>query len=1149
MQLDDERSAFPGDVFPRDDGFWQIATPRDARARLLESLRLELLGPETADEELRESPVSRYAAGMLAPFGTAVPDEERDEELSDGADDEEAGASELGPPISQAITPSSIGLSFIVSAETGTLTVQATWGDYRVEEIPEDDEQTVPSEATTDHSADGEVPPKQTRRRPRVRWVRAPRKPEALIIKLKPNVGLQRVEIDKGDGVTVEHLCRTLGDRLAVSVFLVNRRNRTERVRPPVDRWVFQPALVVRSLSAESVFLPRELEPALAHPDRDAESNRLLFRNRREFAIGHGCAAEWTKHKETDRAEEVRTELIPQYEIPKVDPRAVGGRGLEMAAMAEVRSGEELRQLLKPMLDEYAEWIDQKQRAIADLAVDLQPVARLHVEDCTTTLERMRHGVDDLVDDEDAFQAFRFANRAMLLQRSHTVWARERRRDSNAAPPKPSLDGEWRPFQLAFILLNLAGLINVGSEDRNIADLLWFPTGGGKTEAYLGLAAFTMALRRRRSIAGMRTDAGLAVLMRYTLRLLTIQQFQRAATLLCACEVLRSENSDTWGDYRFSIGLWLGRRGTPNSHDESRRALTRLQEDSSEEGPNPCVLESCPWCGEPLTPDNYWTDKETLRTRVACPREACPFHRSNNGSGVPVIVVDEEIYRECPSMLIATVDKFAQMPWNGDVQSLFGFVSRECDRCGFLTAATKHVDAHRKSGTRGVSVAVRETERLAPPDLIIQDELHLISGPLGTLVGLYETAVDFLSSRRHNGQRVGPKVVASTATVRRAFDQVQSIFQRSLRIFPPPGLEPEDSFFAIERPVDDEAPGRLYVGICAPGKSMKTAYIRVAASLLSSAAGIRRHPSLAEPYMTLVSYFNSLRELGGAIRLMDDDIPARLEQLRTAGLPRRQRPIYEELTSRIKQEQIPHLLRRLERRHDAPRTENDPLPLDAVLASNMISVGVDIDRLGLMTVSGQPKTTAEYIQATSRVGRQPWGPGMVVTIYNWSRPRDLSHYERFRHYHTTLYRNVEAVSATPFSSRALDRGLRGTYVAMTRLGSEEWSPEDGASRFDPDASRVTSVIEAFRRRAESVADAATATWVVEALKGLGDEWWGYRQNPLRYGWRSPDPAQTPAEDVLLRVPEGGRLGHWPAPQSLREVEELSRVRILGIHDR
>jgi hypothetical protein len=816
-----------------------------------------------------------------------------------------------------------------------------------------------------------------------------------------------------------------------------------------------------------------------------------------------------------------------------------------MEVLANARTEEELRELLDPLLRAYAKWISDRRSIIGELTPDLQPVARSHLDECSKTLERMQRGVELLLRDDDAFKALRFANHAMLLQRSHTLWARERRRDPQTASVEPQLEGVWRPFQLAFILLNLSALIDVESEDRGVGDLLWFPTGGGKTEAYLGLAAFTMALRRRRSVTGMRTDAGLSVLMRYTLRLLTIQQFQRAATLLCACETLRLREPETWGSYRFSIGLWVGMEATPNSHGDSRRALLRLQNDASEEGANPCVLESCPWCGESLTPNDYWTDGEAVRTRVACPRRGCSFSRSNTASGIPVLVVDEEIYRECPSMLIATVDKFAQMPWNGEVQSLFGFVNRECDRCGFLAGATDHASAHRRSGTMGGTSLVRDTERLAPPDLIIQDELHLISGPLGTLVGLYETAVDYLSSRRVKGRPVGPKIVASTATVRRAFEQVQAIFQRSLRVFPPPGLEPEDSFFATERRVGDDTPGRLYIGVCSPGKSMATAYVRVAASLFSAAAGLRRDPIIAEPYLTLVSYFNTLRELGGAIRLMDDDVPARLEQLKTAGLPRRQRPVYVELTSRVRQEAIPQLLRRLEQRHDAPRTEDDPLPLDAVLASNMISVGVDIDRLGLMTVRGQPKTTAEYIQATSRVGRQPWGPGLVVTIYNWSRPRDLSHYERFLHYHATLYRNVEAVSATPFSSRALDRGIRGTFVGMVRLGSDDLSRETFAARFDPRSAQVALVVDAFCRRAAATTDAATTTSLAETLKGLGDQWWGYRTNPLRYGWRSPDPASVPAEDVLLRVLEGGRIGHWPAPQSLREVEELSFVRVLG----
>jgi hypothetical protein len=1131
--------------FPRDDAFWDAKTPREARSRLSDALRFELLGPERPDEELRESPLTRYATGMLAPFGTSVADEERDEEVADGEDDE-PGSAEFGPPISQSITPSSIGLSFLVPFDTKVLVVRSEWGDYDGQEIPEEETNQPPAEVDDlGEINELEAPPKPTPRRARFVWVRSPKNSGEKTIQLKADGGIQSVPAIEGDAIKIEHLCRKVGDRLAVSVFLVNRRVSERDSRPAVDRWIFQPLLVLKFGSSNGAFLPRELEPALTHSDRDRESNRLLFRKRREFAVGHGCATEWLEIEGGERAREIRSEILPAYELPKVEPRPLAAASFEMEAFARVGSSDELQNLLSPLLTGYANWIADKRGEIGTLPSDLQPVANAHLDDCETALQRMGRGIKALVDDKEAFRAFRFANHAMLLQRSHTTWSQQRRRDSAAAPQSPVLEGRWRPFQLAFILLNLHGLIDPNHADRNVCDLLWFPTGGGKTEAYLGLAAFTIALRRRRSIAGVRTDAGLTVLMRYTLRLLTLQQFQRATTLICACEYLRQKQSDIWGHYRFSIGLWLGMKGTPNSHDEARRSLLLIQADPSEEGPNPCQLESCPWCGESLRPSNYWIDGDALRTRVACPRDGCLFSKEKTPEGIPALVVDEEIYYECPSMLIATVDKFAQMPWNGEVQSLFGFVSRECERCGFLTPSSTHTKTHRVP-KGSPPIQIRDTERLAPPELVIQDELHLISGPLGTLVGLYEAAVDFLSSGRQNGAHVRPKIIASTATVRRAFEQVQAVFQRNVRVFPPPALEPEDSFFALERSVSDESPGRLYLGVCAPGKSMKTAYIRVAASLLSSVGGLRKNPALAEPYTTLVSYFNSLRELGGAIRLMDDDIPGRLDQLRNAGFPKRGRPNYVEMTSRIRQEEIPRLLRRLELRHDSPSAGDDSIPLDAVLASNMISVGVDIDRLGVMTVTGQCKTTSEYIQATSRVGRQPTGPGLVVTIYNWSRPRDLSHYERFRHYHSTIYRNVEAVSATPFSSRAIDRCLRGVFVAMARLGSDSWSGETEARNFDSRDARVHAIIESIRSRADLIADRTTSDQIVRALTALGDEWWGYTQQPLRYGWRAPDPSQVPQEDVLLRTQEGGSRGHWAAPQSLREVEEQCPVRVLGL---
>ena len=1137
---------------------WDATTPREARERLVEALRYELLGPSDPDEVIDESPLSRYLVGMLAPFGTIVAAEEQEDQPGDDSGDDLAGAPELTPPLSQALSPSSIGLSCLVAPDARELHATLAWGDYeRISESSDEDEETTEEVAPSDsdeadeserETGDNEATSEQTRsrRRPRERWQRLPGAADAIRLELQPDQGLKRVRVNDGDDLWVEHVARSLEDgRLAVSVFFVNRRARPEQGRPRANTWVFQPELSLAGADGAAVFVPRELEPELARTDRDLESNALLFRNRREFAVGHGCAVVW-KAEGPETATQVATTLLPGYELPRVDPRAIPDASLDMSALADEVAPDELERRLSPLAEAYARWIDGKREHAKSIPDDLQDTAADHLRLCDEALARIRDAIQLLCDDPDVRAAFAFANRAMLLQRAHSEWAEFRRRDPEGAPAEPTLQGRWRPFQLAYILLNLRGLAEPRHHDRRIGDLLWFPTGGGKTEAYLGLAAFTMALRRLRQADALRTDAGVTVLMRYTLRLLTIQQFQRASTLLCACEVIRQQAPARWGDRRFSIGLWLGKQSTPNTHDESRRALDRLRMGEPQDAENPCQLEACPWCGEPLTHEDYEADADRIRTTVTCPRAGCDF--AADRSELPVLLVDEEIYRECPSMVIATVDKFAQMAWNGEVATLFGHVTRECSRCGFLTPDSDHPRSHREHGHQlSANELVAETERLAPPELIIQDELHLIAGPLGTMVGLYETAVDALSSRLDGDQLIGPKVIASTATIRRAFEQIQALFARELRVFPPLALEPEDAFFAVETPISDEAPGRLYVGVMAPGKSMKTALVRVSAALLSAGAGLReRSAERADPYLTLVAYFNSLRELGGAVRLMEDDVRARLRQLENRGMPRRNRPVYEELTSRVSSDRIPLLLRRLKTPHHAPRNEGDPLPLDAVLASNMISVGVDVDRLGLMTVLGQPKTTAEYIQATSRVGRQPTGPGLVVAIYNWVRPRDLSHFERFRHYHATLYRHVEAVSVTPYSARARDRGLAGAFVSLTRLRDERLNPEDAADRYDASDAIVETIVRTFRERALRVGDERAAIEVENALRGYIDQWDGFARSPLRYGWRRMFDDQPPPSDVLLRAAEGGRYGHWRAPGSLREVEETSRIYVRGL---
>ena len=809
-----------------------------------------------------------------------------------------------------------------------------------------------------------------------------------------------------------------------------------------------------------------------------------------------------------------------------------------------------------PLLDAYGEWIDRQRAEIDDIPPPDDAVARDHVAAQAQSLERMRLGLGCLSEPR-ALDAFRFANRAMAMQRRASVRVLHRRR-GQAVPLDDEIPALWRPFQIGFILQTLASLVDPSHPDRRVADLLWYPTAGGKTEAYLGLAAFTFALRRLQADGRYDWGTGTGVLMRYTLRLLTIQQFQRALSLVCASELLRLEDVGKWGTERFTIGLWVGQSVTPNSYDDSKDALDRLKEGHRVYGRSPCQILFCPWCGEDIAPANYVADDDLQRTLIKCWSDDCPFGARNSEFGLPALVVDHEIYRNPPSLVLATVDKFAQMAWNGRIRALFGRVDRRCPRHGYLGEGEYHPSKHGE--TAGLPAAVVRSLQLplAPPDLIVQDELHLIAGPLGSLVGIYESVIDGMSARSTDRGPVRPKVVASTATVRRAQTQIRALFDRDAEIFPPLGIDASDSFFAVE---DSAKPGRLYVGLFGPGKSIKTTLVRTYGALLSRAqfefdGAVAADPDgddvdVADAYMTLVGYFNSLRELGGVRRLLDDDVPARLRVLRNRGFGPN-RTLYEkdrELTSRRRSSEIADTLDALDRTFKTRRA--GAYPIDVLLASNMISVGVDIDRLGLMVVSAQPRTSAEYIQATSRIGRVH--PGLIVEVYNWVRPRDISHYERFAHYHDTFHRHVEATSVTPFSERARDRALRGVLTSFVRQDVPGLAlPTDAASRFDRSLDRVGEIVEFMSARARDATDSARVEAETRSLLGnLTGQWHGWAQadRGLVYALRRAGPrgrnpgASEPA--VLMRpMEQASGAGLWPVATSLREVEEEVDVMLL-----
>ncbi len=775
--------------------------------------------------------------------------------------------------------------------------------------------------------------------------------------------------------------------------------------------------------------------------NEEEESLELLYRKAKVFATGHGCAGDWEALEDSDRAASVIAEPLPCYETPPVTPNLVYPGSdrpfnLFMAPLANLESDD--RTGLEP-LDElanlYGTWIKERTHEAKSLGARYQAAAGRHLDSAGRCLNRIHAGLGLLKRNDEAWLAFRLTNRAILTQQiagrlgkriisydrntKRLAWNKDYK-----APDPDGPDGHdrvWRPFQIAFLLMSLPGLWDGSSEDggRDIADLIWFPTGGGKTEAYLAASAFALFARRLNDPI----DSGTGVLMRYTLRLLTAQQFQRASGLVCAMEWLRQQMPEKLGDSPFSIGIWVGSDTTPNSNVQSVEALQEAQRDGPDKYAH--AILRCPWCGSTMGPRkrnaHYGEHGSTryicdgLRTSgigrhrkvtLYCPDPKCLFRQS-----LPLRVVDEEIYEDPPSLIIGTVDKFAMLAWKPTARSIFGLGG---------------------DGKR----------RVSPPGLIIQDELHLITGPLGSMVGLYEGLIEELCVDHRGPRPVVPKLIASTATTRASTSQIRDLYAReNTAIFPPPGLDAGDSFFAsYERDKDTRKikPGRMYLGVLARAYgSGLTVQVRVFSALLAAAARIL-DPVAKDSFWTLLVFYNSLRELGGGLTLFAADIPERLKDLQRRwhpGINRRFLRDVAELTGRLSNSEVPQAIDKLE------RTFGDPQgPVDACLASNIIEVGVDVGRLGIMAVAGQPKTMAQYIQATGRVGRER--PGLVVVVYANRKARDLSHFEHFRADHARLYAGVEPASVTPFTLQVLERALHGVFVAWLR----QQLPEDKIER-------------------------------------------------------------------------------------------------------
>lgn len=797
--------------------------------------------------------------------------------------------------------------------------------------------------------------------------------------------------------------------------------------------------------------------------DKEYEINEVLYSEELVYAKGVNCAATW---EENESPSWVQTTYTPQKLVPSFSPTS---EYKEVEPACQIFDMTIWSQILKKdiisrfrvLADKYKSWHEEQ----ISLAGSQKEILNSILDEQEYLYKRLQKNIDFLNSNEDAYRCFLLANTAMYIQMilGRDVAFRSKGRDLESYEDLEELRNcfnseswdyfssatrakernlTYRPFQLVFLLLNIESTFNDESEDRKeIVDLIWFPTGGGKTEAYLALSAFTIACRRLMYPQ----DKGVSVIMRYTLRLLTAQQFERATFLICALEYLRLQLQNrkdpiySLGNSEISIGMWIGKSSTPNDFKELKtgKYLTFFDalcgnkkegREASIPSHNPFPVSNCPWCGCNLAGKKgdiieYGYKRRDPNLNLECINEKCYFHEHQ----LPIYFIDEQLYRNPPTLLFATVDKFAQLT-NKNSGKLFGI------------------------GTKN-----------RKPDLIIQDELHLISGPLGSIVGMFESLVEELCTERDQNDNITrkPKIIASTATTRNTTELVKQLYARNVFTFPVSGVRYSNNFFS--RLLDKNNSKRLYSGLIPTGHTVSELELRTISAFLVAKERLIlqelidhkidlsnkedvilflfKDKSLLEEldnYWSLVVYYKDKKSLGRTNSRISQEIKANVDDMKkyTYHIPQLDFVLNyfylrtNELTGRQESRLIRQLLNEASARtkinYEDGKLPNITSKLDIIQATNMISVGIDIPRWNIMVMMGHPMTTSEYIQSSSRVGRSK--DGLVINILSPARTRELSLFENYEAYHQVFYKYVEPLSVTTFTEMTLFKLATILYI-------------------------------------------------------------------------------------------------------------------------
>lgn len=922
--------------------------------------------------------------------------------------------------------------------------------------------------------------------------------------------------------------------------------------------------------------------------DEEANTLRFLYRNVRDYGVGHLCSVDWELK---NGIMSIWSEFLPKVETPDVEPvprdkneEEIGNDGrvyakpyLKSSTCLQFKwlsifsnaTDHEIIEGLLEFIENYNSWID-------NLKTDDNLIARENKNKCKKDYIRIKNNINDFLSDRNKILSFRLMNAAMFMQLWHNTASNKAKiisdkreltfdyylEEADDTTIFTGMNAAWRPFQLAFILLNLDGIFQRENnspwiERNELVDLVWFPTGGGKTEAYLGIIALTIINRR---LTQGRSGEGTAAIMRYTLRLLTTQQFQRALRLIMALEQIRlwKDNRFNLGDTEISIGLYVGSASLPNSNNELENETQNWQRTHGK-----VPLDLCPWCGSEIVPV-----KKDREQHFRCKNINCTFGGKNV---FPVRLCDEQIYCKPPTLLFGTVDKFAQLAHkvdNSDIKK----------------------DSRRIFGN---------TNDCFPPDLIIQDELHLLLGPLGSAVGLYECAIDQLCTRKDpNGNIIRPKIISSTATTRNTSLQIRALYDRNVSIFPKNGTDYDDSFFAFYKRYKNRNDSdwkyiakRKYLGVLPTGRTQMTTQIRLAAIMFVHRAlfEIENYDMLtdkdfikaADYYYTIISYFNSLKEVGKTDAQFYQEFTKYTRRLykRVLRYSHMNECLYaynehfrkSELTGRLTGEEAVKELaiaqtrkwdpdKRIPFQDSEGKWHNAQLPADMILATNMISVGLDVSRFNTIIMNSMPRNIAEYIQASSRVAREV--EGLVVTLHNPFNQRDVSHFEKFREFHEKLYYYVEPISITPFSPKSVERFLPLYLAAIIRQKYEGYGNRRDACNINEEfAVQIKQELkEYFKIRGAKSAELPTAesailtpemlvvisqqidkiidVWL-NAAKIAGDKLVYYI---LRFARRATN------EVALFASPEDYEgetpIDKWLVPNALRVIEPESVIHVI-----